>query len=145
MFAPILTCSGMMFSRQCQTNKPPRKLRKTNMYAIVNSKLDIRLWLGTFDRDHSGFLEPTVQQQGPVSFLVDVGQGHIWRRHIDHIRSREEVSPVVDKTPEHSPLETDFEGPVLLASESEAEAPAQDVTTTDVAVTNSQPTPRYPA
>ena len=27
-----------------------------------------------------------VQQRGPLTFLVDVGQGQLWKRHLDHIK-----------------------------------------------------------
>ena len=35
-----------------------------------------------------------LRQLGPLTFTVDVGEGRVWRRHIDHLKSRDLPQPV---------------------------------------------------
>ena len=35
-----------------------------------------------------------VKRLGPVSYLVDVGEGRTWKRHIDHLKLRDLPAPV---------------------------------------------------
>ena len=37
-----------------------------------------------------------LKQLGPVSFLVDVGEGRTWKRHIDHLKVRDLPEPVAE-------------------------------------------------
>ena len=41
-----------------------------------------------------------LKQLGPVSFLVDVGEGRTWKRHIDHLKVRDLPEPVAESAPE---------------------------------------------
>ncbi len=45
-----------------------------------------------------------LKQLGPVSFLVDVGEGRTWKRHLDHIKVRDLPDPVSDLVPEEVPV-----------------------------------------
>lgn len=54
-----------------------------------------------------------VKQLGPVSFLVDIGEGRVWKRHVDHLKVRE--------LPEPTALEESFEGSVASPGPSSAE------------------------
>ena len=51
-----------------------------------------------------------LKQLGPVSFLVDVGEGRTWKRHLDHLKVRDLPEPVVETpeapvVPEHTTME----------------------------------------
>ena len=37
-----------------------------------------------------------VKQSGPVSYQVDVGEGRVWKRHLDHLRARDLPDPEPD-------------------------------------------------
>ena len=41
-----------------------------------------------------------LKQLGPVSFLVDVGEGKTWRRHLDHLKVRDLPEPVAELAPD---------------------------------------------
>ena len=41
-----------------------------------------------------------LKQLGPVSFLVDVGEGRTWKRHIDHLKVRDLPETVAESAPE---------------------------------------------
>ena len=67
-----------------------------------------------------------VKMLGPVSYLVDVGEGRVWKRHVDHLKQRDLPDP------EHSSLEeTDSE---LPTPETDVATP---VTTPEASVTES--------
>ncbi len=47
-----------------------------------------------------------VQQLGPVTYLVDVSEGKLWKRHVDHLKDRGVTSPTpwnTDPEPEPRP------------------------------------------
>lgn len=44
-----------------------------------------------------------LKQLGPVSFLVDVGEGRTWKRHLDHLKVCDLPEPVAESAPEEVP------------------------------------------
>lgn len=66
-----------------------------------------------------------LKQLGPVSYLVDVGEGRAWKRHIDHLKVRDlpepdnsELTPQVEAEPDLSlptPDTADIPGAVMPA------------------------------
>ena len=43
-----------------------------------------------------------LKQLGPVSFLVDVGEGRTWKRHIDHLKICDLTEPTTESTIDNS-------------------------------------------
>ena len=66
-----------------------------------------------------------LKQSGPVSFLVDVGEGRTWRRHLDHLKVRDLPEPVAESAPVEVPDDAVVEpGPALGEPDVIAPGPA---------------------
>ena len=105
-----------------------------------------------------------VQQLGPVTYLVDVSDGRVWKRHVDHLKDRvaESLTPWTPDQTENIPgdhqimptekvvdLPTIATPPVIITpSESGTTPLTADDTSPDLpslATSNAPTTRRYPA
>ena len=82
-----------------------------------------------------------VQQSGPLTFLVDVGEGRVWKRHIDHLKLRE-LLDAVSGVQEDTTGTENFLSPV--ADLEQATEPAALVGTLEPVSPSSAPSPEAP-
>ena len=52
-----------------------------------------------------------LRKLGPITYNVEVGNGKVWKRHIDHLTQRMEQLPVTEATLEDSTVLDNFQYP----------------------------------
>lgn len=53
----------------------------------VGDTVIINLWSGTFAPAQTGYLGTITKVLGPITYIVETGMGHFWKRHADQIKS----------------------------------------------------------
>ena len=97
----------------------------------------------------------TVQQQGPLSFLVDVGDGRVWKRHVDHLFARGDGPSPEPQSPEPEnsevpssddcPYPANPPVPTSLETDSSTPTSTPSEETPTSSATSSTTGPRYPS
>jgi len=77
------------------------------------------VWARDFRGSNKWIPGVVVQGIGPVSYMIQLDDMSLWKRHVDHIRNRVETQPLSSSTPTDSSFATDSEPPFIPFETSE--------------------------
>lgn len=65
--------------------KPPRDRTMTNTVIREISMQDKGSWFTVYMQNHT-WIPTTIKHKGPLTYLVQVAEGLIWKQHVNHLR-----------------------------------------------------------
>ena len=99
---------GVAVSQKQAEQKKYHDLHSRNRNFFIGERVLVR----NMRNDPHWLLGTIVERRGPLSYLVQVANGVVWKRHVDHLRKtidspQEEVTvpEIIDESPTASPLQ----------------------------------------